>query len=102
MQGEQWNWSLRRHRELDTELLAVLSALHARGICHGDIHKGNITVAADNRIVILDFDQADLDASATDKDAEYEYLSNVLAMPVRIAHLASCPQTASFVHTGME
>lgn len=93
MQGQEWNWFLKRHRELDAELLSVLAAIHAKGVRHGDIHKGNMIVTADNRVVILDFDKAELDAPAAELAAEYEYVSNVLAMPVRTAVLATVLHT---------
>ena len=78
-QGQHWDWFLRKHRELDRELLDALAAIHARGILHGDLHKDNILVTADRRIMILDFAAAQLEAPAAAMEAEMTELSEMLA-----------------------
>ena len=60
VQGTTWDWRARSHRALDHKLQVALAKIHAEGILHGDLHKGNILVAPDNRIFIVDFDGAQL------------------------------------------
>ena len=84
VQGEQWDWHLPKHRELDQALSDVLAAIHSRGVLHGDVHDGNILVTADRRIVIVDFEDAKLQAPATATDAEMHDLSRQLFHPVQI------------------
>lgn len=48
----------RRLHRMVSELLAAYGRLHARGVVHGDIHPGNILMAEDGRITLLDFGRA--------------------------------------------
>lgn len=48
----------RRLHRLVSGLLAAYGRLHARGVVHGDIHPGNILMAEDGRITLLDFGRA--------------------------------------------
>jgi serine/threonine-protein kinase len=50
----------RRQHALVSALLAAYGRLHARGVVHGDIHPGNILVAEDGRVTLLDFGRARL------------------------------------------
>lgn len=45
------------HR-LVARLLAAYAALHRRGVLHGDIHGGNVLVAADGTVSLIDLGQA--------------------------------------------
>ena len=90
VQGEHWNWFLQRHRDLDKALLDVLAAIHSRGVVHGDLHKSNILVTTDRRIVILDFAAAQLQASPGAPEAEMLDLARRLAQPVQTAPIDQC------------
>lgn len=85
VQGEQWDYMLQKHRELDSALLSVLSAIHRSGFLHGNLHTGNILVTAERRIVILGFGRAQPRAPARDRAMEWRCLSDVLAVPVQDA-----------------
>ncbi len=52
MQGEPFDWHSRTHRALDGQLLAVIDSIHSFGICHRDLHSGNILVTSDDQIVV--------------------------------------------------
>lgn len=47
-----------------TALLEAYGRLHARGVAHGGIHPGNILVADDGEVTLLDFGRARLGATA--------------------------------------
>lgn len=89
VQGEQWGWSLRKHRDLDKALLDALAAIHSRGVVPGDLHDGSILVTADGRICIVDFEGAELQAPAATMETEMRDLSNRLAHPVPICPVSS-------------
>ncbi|DBB11405.1 TPA: hypothetical protein ACH3X3_006820 [Trebouxia sp. C0006] len=42
IQAEPFDWHSRTHRALDGQLLAVIDSIHSFGICHRDLHSGNI------------------------------------------------------------
>lgn len=52
-----------RSHALVAALLAAYGRLHARGVLHGDIHPGNILVADDGRVTLLDFGRARVGAA---------------------------------------
>lgn len=60
--------------------LAFLRSLHKLGVEHGDLHAGNILVAADGRVMLLDFDRAEVGASAKALEEEGRLLLGDLAM----------------------
>lgn len=49
-------------------VLAAYARLHARGFVHGDIHPGNILVAEDDRVTLLDLGRAGVAGVAGAKD----------------------------------
>ena len=81
-QGECWDKSWQRHRDLDKALLDALAAIHSRGVLHGDLHSGNILVTAEGCIVILDFGAGEVQAPAAATKAEMHDLSRRLVWPV--------------------
>ena len=50
MQGEPGDWHSRTIRALDGQLLAVLDSIHSFGICHRDLHQGNILVTSNDHV----------------------------------------------------
>lgn len=54
----------RLHR-LVGAMLAAYGRLHTKGVVHGDIHPGNILVADDGRVTLLDFGRARLRETAS-------------------------------------
>jgi RIO-like serine/threonine protein kinase len=78
VQGEHWDETRQEHRDLASELVSALSAIHAKGVLHGDVHDGNILITPDGRIVMLDFAGAEVQAPASETDAEMCYLCNIL------------------------
>ncbi len=78
MQGEPFDWHSRTHRTLDGQLLAALDSTHSFGICHRDLHQGNILVTSDDQIVLLDFAGANLDSTAEDRIAERKHMAMLL------------------------
>lgn len=88
MQGEQFDWHSRSHRALDSQFLAVLDSIHSFGICHHDLHQGNILVTADHQIVLLDFAGASLQSTAEERMAERKHMAMLLSLR------ASCHQGA--------
>ena len=80
MQGKPFDWHSKTHRTLDAQLLAVLDSIHSFGICHRDLHEGNILVTSDDRIILLDFAGADLESTAEDRIAERRHLAMLLGL----------------------
>ena len=80
MQGEPFDWHSHLHRALDAQLLAVLDGVHEHGICHCDLHAGNMLVTCDRQIVLLDFDGARLDCTAEECIAERDYMIKLLSL----------------------
>ncbi len=80
MQGKPFDWHSRTHRALDGQLLAVLDSIHSFGICHRDLHSGNILVTSDDQIVVLDFAGADLESTAEDRTAERRHVAMLLRL----------------------
>lgn len=80
MQGEPFNWHSHIHRTLDGQLLAVLDCIHSFGICHGDLHQGNILVTSCKQIVLLDFAGANLESTAEERIAERNHLAMLLSL----------------------
>ena len=82
MQGMAWDWHLAAHRALDKEVLSALHQIHQLGVLHGDLHAGNILVTPKNKIVVLDFDGACLEAPANQLTAEQDHWAMLLAVQV--------------------
>ena len=82
MQGMAWDWQSAAHRALDNDLLSALHQIHQLGVLHGDLHAGNIVVTPENRVVVLDFDGARLQAPANELTAEQDHVAMLLAMQV--------------------
>ena len=80
MQGEPFDWHSHIHRTLDSELLEVLDKIHESGICHRDLHQGNILVTANNQIVLLDFAGANLNSAVEDRIAERKHMAMLLSL----------------------
>ena len=83
MQGEPWDWHRASHRRLDGQLLNVLAQMHALGVVHNDLNKGNILVT-ENGIMLLDFAYSQRQASMADRDDEQNYMITLLEMGVRV------------------
>ena len=84
LQGEPFDWHSNIHRTLDRQLLAVLDTVHSFGICHCDLHQGNILVTPYKQIILLDFAGAKLKSNVEDRIA----VRNHMAMLLRLQ--ASC------------
>ena len=80
MQGEPFDWHSHIHRTLDSQLLAVLDSIHSFGICHHDLHQGNILVTPYQQIVLLDFAGANLESTAEERIAERNHLTMLLSL----------------------
>lgn len=80
LQGEPFDWHSKVHRTLDRELLAVLDTLHSFGICHRDLHQGNILVTSYKQIILLVFAGADLESKAEDRVAERNHMAMLLSL----------------------
>ena len=80
MQGEPFDWHSHIHRTLDSQLLTVLDSIHSLGICHRDLHQGNILVTSDNQIVLSDFAGASLESTAEDRIAERKHIAMLLSL----------------------
>ncbi|KAL3152890.1 hypothetical protein ABBQ38_012197 [Trebouxia sp. C0009 RCD-2024] len=80
IQGEPFDWHSHTHRTLDGQLLAVLDSIHSFGICHRDLHQGNILVTSDQQIVLLYFAGADLQSTAEDRIAERRHMAMLLRL----------------------
>lgn len=92
MQGEPFDWHSHIHRTLDGQLLAVLDSIHSCGICHRDLHQGNILVTSCKQIVVLDFAGANLESTAEERMAERNHMAMLLSLK------ASCH--ATYEHKG--
>ena len=84
LQGEPFDWHSNIHRSLDRQLLAVLDTVHSFGICHCDLHQGNILVTPYKQIILLDFAGSKLKSNVEDRIA----VRNHMAMLLRLQ--ASC------------
>lgn len=60
----------------------MLDQIHMLGVLHGDLHKRNILVTDDNKIVIIDFDGAYLGAPVAELSAEHKYMAQLLSLKV--------------------
>ena len=80
LQGEPFDWHSKIHRTLDRQLLAVLDTVHSFGICHRDLHQGNILVTPYKQIILLDFAGADLKSNAEDRVAERNHMAMLLSL----------------------
>ena len=80
MQGEPFDWHSHIHRTLDSQLLAVLDSIQRFGICHCDLHQGNILVTPYKQIVLLDFAGANLESTAEERMAERSHLAMLLSL----------------------
>lgn len=78
LQGEPFDWHLHIHRTLDGQLLAVLDSIYSLGICHCDLHQGNILVTSYKQIVLLDFAGANLESAAEERIAERNHFAMLL------------------------
>ena len=80
MQGEAFNWHLHTHRALDGQSLAVLDSVHSCGMCHHDLHQGNILVTPYDQIVLLDFAASGLEPTAEGRIAERNKMALLLSL----------------------
>ena len=96
MQSEHWSDRLKEHTyQLGSALVSALSAIRARGILHGNVHKCSILVTPNRQIVFLDFAAAELEAPASETDAEMHYLCDALGAAPGCAGLM--PMKESFI-----
>ena len=56
--------------------------IHEAGIVHGDLHKGNILVTSDNRVIILDFEGSQMHADPKQMATEMKDVTSWQAMRV--------------------
>lgn len=94
MQAEPFDWHSRTHRALDGQLLAVIDSIHSFGICHRDLHSGNILVTSDDQIVVLEFAGADLESTAEDRIAERTHMAMLLSLKASCHAKAAVDQMA--------
>lgn len=80
LQGKPFDWHSKIHRTLDRQLLAVLDTVHSFGICHRDLHQGNILVTPHKQIILLDFAGANLKSNAEDRTAERNHMAMLLSL----------------------
>ena len=76
-------------RELQLRAQAILAAVHAKGVAHGDLALRNFVVpaprgaetevAAAARLALIDFERATLDPSQAVKDAEMDIISDLFS-----------------------
>ena len=78
MQGEPFDWHSHVHRTMDSQLLAVLDSIHSFGICHRDLHQGNIS--SHKQIVLLDFAGANLESTVEERIAERDHMAMLLSL----------------------
>ncbi|KAK3389676.1 hypothetical protein B0H63DRAFT_464151 [Podospora didyma] len=64
---------------------SILKKQHSLGVKHGDINKHNFLVQprhdGSGRVILLDFESANRDASVDELEAEYQHLTESLADP---------------------
>lgn len=80
MQGKPFDWHSTEHRSLDDQLLAVIDKVHRFGVCHHDLHSGNILITAEDEVVLLDFAAAKLNSSAEVCCEEREHMAMLLSL----------------------
>ena len=62
--------------------VCLTRSIHKLGVKHGDLHEGNILVATDGRVMLLDFDNATVEAPAGALEDEDCLLLENLVMKV--------------------
>ena len=61
------------------QFLTIVNTIHSFGICHADLHVGNILVTSDGQMFASDFAGAKLESSAEERTAERDHVSMLLS-----------------------
>ena len=91
MQGSTWDWHTAAHRALGDEVLSALDQIHKLAVLHGDPHEGNILVTPERKVVVLDFNGARLEATATGLTEELGHVALLLGMQVGYGFYCRAP-----------
>jgi serine/threonine protein kinase len=63
---------------IQRNVIKAFQAIHARGVCHGDIRYENILVRPDQSVVIVDFELSEIGVDKENLDAEMGQVMELL------------------------